>query len=238
MFSRLNFAQIAVRINEVTPTGASWNVSYGILNLTHRDGHENPTLLKPGTEYEIGVSCFFATHRFKKGNRIRVAVSESLWPMVWPSPYPVTLNIVAGESRVLLPVRVPEAVERPIPIPLIRNAVEERVAKDLKVRNTKVSQPAPNADGLVTIRKDLPEPPRTYPDIGTTLSGASVWDRSIREGDPNSSVWSVDWTREIKRDDWNVKTRSTVELTSTATHFRVKESIRAWDGSGFRMRCA
>jgi putative CocE/NonD family hydrolase len=222
-------AQIAVRINEVTPAGISWNVSYGILNLTHREGHENPTPLEPGTEYEIGVPCFFVTHRFKKGNRIRVAVSESLWPMVWPSPYPVALNIVSGESRVLLPVRTPEAIERPISIPVIRNAVEERDAKDPKIRNTKITHSGPNADGVVTIRKELPQPARTIPDIGTTVSGESVWDRSIREGDPNSSVWSVEWTHEFKREAWDVKTRSTVELTSTATHFRVRESVRAWE---------
>src|SRR5882724_7977829 len=35
-------ALIAVRLNDVAPGGASTRVTYGLLNLTHRDGHEQP----------------------------------------------------------------------------------------------------------------------------------------------------------------------------------------------------
>jgi uncharacterized protein len=223
-------AHLAARINEVLPDGRSWNVSYGILNLTHRDGHERPEPLIPGKEYAIRLSCYFAAHRFKKDSRIRVALTESLWPMVWPSPRPVTLTILTGESHMLLPVRTVEAVEADIPISLIRDAVEERDRTDLKVAATKVVQTGPDAEGRLSLRKDLPEPARVVGGVGTTISGGSVWTRSIREGDPNSSVWTVEWVREFKRGDWNTKLRSTVELTSTAEEFRLKESIAAWEG--------
>ena len=36
-------AQICVRLNDVAPDGASLRVSFGLLNLTHRDSHEDPT---------------------------------------------------------------------------------------------------------------------------------------------------------------------------------------------------
>ena len=87
-----------MRINEVLPSGKSWYVSYGLLNLTHRDGDEHPEPMTPGKEYDVKLVCKMAAHRFKKGSRIRVAVTESLWPMAWPSPRPVTLTIVTGES--------------------------------------------------------------------------------------------------------------------------------------------
>ena len=35
-------ALVAVRLNDVPPDGASTRVTYGLLNLTHRDGHERP----------------------------------------------------------------------------------------------------------------------------------------------------------------------------------------------------
>ncbi|HXV76318.1 MAG TPA: CocE/NonD family hydrolase, partial [Candidatus Polarisedimenticolaceae bacterium] len=38
-------AMIAVRLNDVAPDGTSARVSYGLLNLTHRDDHERPTPL-------------------------------------------------------------------------------------------------------------------------------------------------------------------------------------------------
>ena len=44
-----------------------------------------------------------------KGHRIRIAVSNALWPMNWPTPYPLTTSLLMGgdePSRVILP-RVP-----------------------------------------------------------------------------------------------------------------------------------
>jgi putative CocE/NonD family hydrolase len=222
-------AKLAVRINEVTPDGKSWNVSYGVLNLTHRDGHESPAPLLQGREYDIGISCYFATHRFKKGSRLRVAITESLWPMVWPSPLPVTLKIVSGESRLILPVRARETADQTPPIPILRNVAERHDTGDKKARTAEVIQTGPDANGFVSIRKTLPQPAWTVEGVGTLVSSDGVWTRSIREGDPNSSVWLVEWTREMKRGEWNIKTHSTVELTSTADEFRIKESIAAWE---------
>ena len=112
-------ARIAVRVNEVTPDGKSWCVTYGLLNLTHRDGHEHPTPLSPGRPYDVDVSCYFTAHRFTKGNRIRVAITESLWPLVWPSPRPVTLSITTGASSITLPVRPREAADQAPPAPVL-----------------------------------------------------------------------------------------------------------------------
>jgi uncharacterized protein len=223
-------AKLAVRINEVTSDGKSWNVSYGVLNLTHRDGHENPMPLIRGKQYDVEIPCYFAAHRFKKGNRIRVALTESLWPMLWPSPRPVTLTITTGTSRLILPVRPPETIDETPPIPIIRGAVERRDSADPKILTTKISQVGPDANGYVSITKVIPEPANKLTDIGTTLSGGSTWIRSIRAGDPNSSLWTVEWTEQMKRGDWDTTTRSRVELTSTALEFRLKESITAWEG--------
>jgi len=222
-------AKLAARLNEVYADGKSWNVSYGVLNLTHRLGHENPARLIPNKDYDIEVPCYYTAHRFKKGSRIRLALTESLWPMLWPSPRKVALKITVGRSRLILPVR-PSAADDGTPfLPIIRDAVEARDVADPKILSTRITQTGPDSSGVLTIRKEVPEPETHLTDIGTTLSGGSVWTRSIREGDPNSSQWAVEWTREIKRADWNVRTRSTVELTSDADHFRIKESITAWD---------
>ena len=38
-------AKLALRLCEVTPEGKSWLVTYGLLNLTHRESHEQPAPL-------------------------------------------------------------------------------------------------------------------------------------------------------------------------------------------------
>ena len=41
-------ANLVVRLCDVHPSGELLRVSYGVLNLTHRDGHEKPALLVIG----------------------------------------------------------------------------------------------------------------------------------------------------------------------------------------------
>ena len=45
------------------------------------EGHVNPVALRPGEAYDVTIELDLSRHRFKAGNRIRLAVSESLWPL-------------------------------------------------------------------------------------------------------------------------------------------------------------
>jgi hypothetical protein len=225
-------AKLVARLNEVTPDGKSRSVSYAVLNLTHRDSHEKPSALEPGRSYDINLSCYFTAHRFKKGSRIRLALSESLWPMLWPSPLPVELQIVAGVSSLSLPIRAIEATDSPLSVDLIT----DRIVKTEKSDNLsdsgryEITQMGPDVHGRVTLHKRLRDLPETVADIGTTVSGGSDWYMSIQEGDPNSCVWQLEWWSAISRDDWVTRTHSSVELSSTPGEFRIKESMAAWEG--------
>ena len=49
-------ANLVVRLCDVHPTGESLRVSYGVLNLTHRESHEQPTLMTTNYErYQVRV---------------------------------------------------------------------------------------------------------------------------------------------------------------------------------------
>jgi predicted acyl esterase len=99
-------AVLAVRLCDVSPTGSSALVSRGLLNLTHRDSHEHPTILEPGKRYTITVRLNAKAHSLPAGHRWRVAISTTYWPWAWPSPEPVTLSLVTGKaSQLKLPVR-------------------------------------------------------------------------------------------------------------------------------------
>ncbi len=98
-------AMLAVRLNDLSPDGASTRVSYGLLNLTHRDGHESPEAMIPGDRYRVTVRLNDVAHRFVRGHVIRLAVSSAYWPIAWPAPGRVTISVYPGASRLLLPVR-------------------------------------------------------------------------------------------------------------------------------------
>jgi uncharacterized protein len=67
---------------------------------------------RPGSlPLELHVSSWV----FPRGHRIRLSVSNAMWPMIWPTPHPATATVRLGPAgtRLVLPV-IPPAV-RPAP---------------------------------------------------------------------------------------------------------------------------
>ena len=102
-------ANLVVRLCDVHPTGESLRVSYGVLNLTHRDSHEQPALLAPGERTRVRLQLNDAGSVFPAGHKVRLAISTAYWPMIWPSPETATLQIFAGALD--LPQRAPNAAD-------------------------------------------------------------------------------------------------------------------------------
>ena len=102
-------AMVAARLSDVAPDGAATRVTYGLLNLTHRESNAEPEPLEPGRRYRVRVPLNGVAQHFPAGHRIRVSLSTSYWPLAWPPPEPVQLTVVAGESEVVLPVRDADA---------------------------------------------------------------------------------------------------------------------------------
>ncbi|MEO5941092.1 MAG: CocE/NonD family hydrolase, partial [Candidatus Limnocylindrales bacterium] len=76
-------ATAVVRLEDVAPDGTPFQVSAGILNLTHRSSHENPEPLEPGVVTAVRVALRATAHRFAAGHRIRLSVASAMWPVVW-----------------------------------------------------------------------------------------------------------------------------------------------------------
>src|SRR5207302_3015972 len=108
----------------LAPTSASTLVTRGLLNLTHRESHAQPTPLEPGIRYTVTVCLDAVAYALPAGHRWRVAVSPTYWPWAWPAPEPVTLSLFSGgASRLTLPVRPqrPEDADLP-PLPPAESA--------------------------------------------------------------------------------------------------------------------
>jgi putative CocE/NonD family hydrolase len=223
-------AKVVVRINEVLPDGKSWSVTYGVLNLTHRESHSDPSLLEPGTSYDVTVPFAYGAHRFKKGSRIRVAISEALWPMLAPSPEPVTLTVTTGASRLELPIRPYRVGESVGDLPkILRDQQKSAKVGFMSVEGEGIRQTGPDADGRVTIVRDDPASRFTIADIATDRTGQTHWEASIVDGDPTSSVWSIRAGWGSTRPDWDFRTLATTELRMTAREFIVTETMQGFE---------
>ncbi len=105
-----------VRLSDVAPDGTVTQVAGAGFNGTHRESARTPSAIEPGVVFPLEIEMHFTSWVFPKGHRIRFAVSNAQWPMMWPTPYLMTTSLhLGGEngSRVLLPV-VPFE-ERPRP---------------------------------------------------------------------------------------------------------------------------
>ncbi len=100
-----------VRVSDIAPDGTVTQVAGAGMSGAHRTSSEEPESLVPGRPYKLEYDLHFTSWVFPRGHRIRLAVSNALWPMIWPTPYQMTTTLdVDGEdaSHIVLPV-VPES---------------------------------------------------------------------------------------------------------------------------------
>jgi hypothetical protein len=98
-----------VRLSDVAPDGQVTLVTGAGINGSQRNSTSRPEDLISGKVYPLSLDLHLASWVFPKGHRIRIAVSNALWPMMWPTPYPMTTSLIMGgseASRVVLP-RIP-----------------------------------------------------------------------------------------------------------------------------------
>jgi len=119
-----------VRLSDVAPNGSVTMVTGAGINGAQRDSMASPKDLVPGIRYPLSIDLHLASWVFPAGHRIRIALSNALWPMNWPTPYPLTTSIAFGGKapslvnlpRVALhglappPFAAPEPVEKPADI--------------------------------------------------------------------------------------------------------------------------
>lgn len=92
------FYQWTVRLEDVAPDGQVSLVSGAIINPSQRFSRLEPQALVPGRATSLTTAIHFTTWRFKPGHRIRLAVANAQFPMIWPSPTPGFTRLFPGED--------------------------------------------------------------------------------------------------------------------------------------------
>jgi len=222
-------AFVAVRLNDVHPDGSVSRASFGVLNLTHRNGSESPQAIQPGERMTVEVKMNDIAYAFDKGHRIRFAISTTYWPMVWPSPEAVTLSLWAGASHLSLPLRParPEDAaldlgEAVVVAPMAGEALEP--PSGARVLHHDFS------DDSFVIEASEHSGRFRIADTGTELSGEQSERFEIHDDDPLSCASEITKAMVFRRDGWDVHVEATVALTATVDTWRLKGHIRVMEG--------
>ena len=225
-------AKLCARLCEVDAAGHSHFVTYALLNLTHRDSDIAPEPLVPGQAYDLTLTAQFACYRFAAGSRIRVALSETWWPVAWPSPALVNLAITAGVSQVTLPVR-PASDDGPPPFTVLRGRYDQPGAGPApyfdRLGGVTVSG-TPGSRLFVADNGPLKVEETFVPGAETFYGEAYRLRRAIRENAPDSAEIEAEAINSFRRGDWFVKLHAWSRGRCTPTHFLCEESFTAWEG--------
>jgi predicted acyl esterase len=223
-------ALVAARLSDVAPDGAATRVSYGLLNLTHRESHAHPMALQPGRRYRVRLQLNDVAQAFPAGHRIRLALSTAYWPIAWPPPEPVTLTVYAGASSFTLPVRPPDPADAALPAlppletpPPLAITVYEPARSERVVRHDVASD---------EVALDWVQDSGRYrfDDIDLTVHTVVTDRYTIRPDDPLSARVEIAWTVRLARGDWRVETRTRTVLTATKSHFQLDATLEAFEG--------
>ncbi|WP_020591609.1 CocE/NonD family hydrolase [Kiloniella laminariae] len=230
---------LAVRLIDVHPDGVSHRVSFGLLNLAHRQSQEQPEPMIPGQAEQVEILLDDAGYRFLPGHRIRISISTAYWPMILPSPYHVTASILTGKAAVVtLPVRRTAGVN------------DLLLADETDMPRPDASVPVPqyqiNQPGKVDrwVKRDLANNRTEYhvvEDTGESEQPHGLCDRHLREdcwmicpddplGASGRSAWTSWLSRVAEEGNWSIRLESVVAMTLTAETYDITVELRAYDG--------
>lgn len=229
-------AMIAVRLSDVAPDHKATRITYGVLNLTHREGHEFPEPLEPDKRYKVRVPLNYVGYVIPKGHAFRISISTSYWPMAWLPPGSVRLTIFAGASRLDLPVRPPQEFDATLPslgeaeaaVPIRKVSIEPshhnwRVIRDLAIDESTLE--VIKDEGIARIEEiDLEVENRTWEWYTT---------RNDNFHSPRGETRTI---RGLRRNDWSVRIEGRTLLRADASHFLLHADLDAFE-SGRRVYC-
>jgi putative CocE/NonD family hydrolase len=231
-------ATAVVRLQDVAPDGTPIQVTAGMLNLTHRDGHETPTPLPIGEAVTVRVALRAWGYRFAAGHRIRISVASAAWPVGWPSPEPAVFELPTGERgvdapRLLLPLvpadgsaAVPPFRTEPPALDTVGSGSDDEpvwiVTEDVLSGTVSVT----TFEGGETVTED-----------GTRLYGSEAHRMAACDADPSAARMTSQVRYRLVQDGHEVTTAADAEMTSTATTFRhAGELTVTLDGEPFATR--
>jgi putative CocE/NonD family hydrolase len=214
-------AFVVARLCAVMPDGCSTRLAHGFLNLCHRTSREAPEPVPVGQEIEIEVTLDQMAVDLQPGQRLRLALSNSLWPFVWPSPVSPRLTLHAG------------MLDLPIPSPPFATWQPPRpqAAPGLDIARLTPSHAARR------IEKDL-----LAGTLALVVEDDSGWQRmpwgletraamterfEIAPDDPLSAKALITWNIDYRRPGWDSCIEVQAQMTCTATQFDLSARIIA-----------
>ncbi len=92
-------ANLVAKLCDVDPNGGSALITTGWLKASHRNSHARPEKLRTNEAYEFKIPLWSTAYRVPKGHQVRLSVSCSDFPHLWPDPKKPEIRVFFGGKR-------------------------------------------------------------------------------------------------------------------------------------------
>jgi hypothetical protein len=176
----------------------------------------------------VSVPLIDCAYSFAPGHRIRVAISTTYWPLIWPSPESVTLTLTTGKSALVLPVR-PLSKNEPSPKFNTPEAAPPagRTVLAAGGRNRVITTDLGKRETVVEITDSSGR--NRYDDADIVAEARSKERYTVVEDDPLSATAEVTWTWEFERKHWQIRTETRTQVSCTKRDFLVRARLEAYE---------
>ena len=215
---------VVARLCDVGPDGASVRIAHGMRNLCHRDSLETPSPMVPGQEVRFGFDLDQMAYRVAPGHRLRLALSNSYWPFVWPSPRAGRLTLTGGSLD--LPVRQGSETAWQPPEAEGSRGWNHRVLRKGRAAR-RIERELLSGTSALVIEEDSGDLENLDHGLCTSEALSERWEIGA---DPLSARTVHIWEQRLWRGTWQVRTRAETEMTATASHLRMVARLTAWEG--------
>lgn len=216
---------VVARLCDVAPDGASVRIAHGMLNLCHRAGSEHPQPMVPGEVVEVVFDIDQMAYRLAPGHRLRLALSNSYWPFVWPSPEAGVLTVEGGSLD--LPAHDGTAPGWQPPPAETATPWKHKVLRKGKT-SRRIQHDLLTGKHALVVEDDLGDSENLTTGLCTGETMSELWE--IAPDDPTSARAVHVWEQRLSRGDWSVRTRAEAEMTCDAGHLRMVAKLTAWEG--------
>lgn len=219
-------ALLVARLCDVGPDGRSVRICHGILNLRHRDSMENPTPVPVGQAFGVELSLDEMGYRLAPGHRLRLALSTTYWPFVWPSPEAATVTVLEGSLD--LPRHHGSAGDEWTPPPVETAAPWAHAVLRKGASARRIEHDLIGGRVALVVEEDGGEVENLTHGLITGEASREIW--SIDPADPLSARAEIEWHQSLRRGDWAVRTRAHARMEATRDGLHMTARLEAWEG--------
>ncbi|KAF2478747.1 Alpha/Beta hydrolase protein [Neohortaea acidophila] len=222
-------ASIAATLSEVLPDGAATRISYAVFNLSTRESDSAPEYLQPGKFYDVTINLNECCQRISAGSRLRVALSTTYFPIIWPAPEAPTLTIDCGKSSMTFPIRPKSPLDSELKTFLPVEQGSPLPTKSLRAPKQNNTLSTDYDTGVVTVRYDSDTGCYINLDTNWCYGAHEVVTCSIHPDDPLSARVEQTFRKEYGQGKPNLVIEGWLRMKASKTDFFITARMDAYE---------